>query len=106
MDAIKKLEKFLNLPCLRKHFTIKLSGSKWLKVDGFDPNTNTIYEFYRDYWHGNPKIYNQENINKAAHKTFGNLYENTINREEMLLKLGYNIVSIWENDFNTQIGNA
>ena len=41
-------------------------------VDGYDPATNTIYEFLGDYWHGNPKT-NGKNMfrkNYATNKTF------------------------------------
>jgi hypothetical protein len=73
------------------------------RVDGFDPKTNTIYEFYGDFWHGNPKIYNSSDLNKRNNKTFGYLYEYTINREKILKSLGYNIISIWENDHKKQL---
>ena len=69
-------------------------------VDGYDPVTNTIYEFNGDFWHGNPELYDSSDINTALNKTFGELYEKTIKREEILIKKGYNVVSIWENDFN------
>lgn len=33
------------------------------KVDGFCEQTNTVYEYHGDYWHGNPDIYiNKMNI--------------------------------------------
>jgi len=28
------------------------------------------------------------------------LYENTINKKKQLMKMGYNIISIWESDFD------
>jgi hypothetical protein len=68
-------------------------------VDGFNPKTNTIYEFNGDFWHGNPDLYNSNDLNKVLNKTFGELYKKTINREKYLIKKGYNVVSIWENDF-------
>lgn len=37
--------------------------------------------------------------NKTSHKTYGELYEATLNREAKLKAAGYNIVSIWENDW-------
>lgn len=37
-----------------REVVIKISG-RIFKVDGFDPIINTIYEFYGDFWHGNPK---------------------------------------------------
>lgn len=68
-------------------------------VDGYDPITNTIYEFNGDYWHGNPKLYKEYDMNKSCKKTFGELYENTISKEKELISLGYNVISIWESDY-------
>jgi G:T-mismatch repair DNA endonuclease (very short patch repair protein) len=69
-------------------------------VDGFDPVTNTVYEFYGDYWHGNPKKFVAEKINTRTpkQKTFGQLYKDTITRETILKDAGYKIVSVWESD--------
>jgi hypothetical protein len=72
-------------------------------VDGYDPKTNTVYEFHGDYWHGNPKIFNGEAINVSVDKQFKVLYNNTILKEQHLKNLGYNLVTIWENDFNVKI---
>lgn len=69
-------------------------------VDGFDPLTNTIYEFNGDFWHGNPSKYNPSDINYVNNMKFGDLYEKTLVKENYLRSLGYNVVSIWESDFN------
>jgi len=69
-------------------------------VDGYDPKTNTIYEFYGDYWHGNPNIFDSKMINSSVDLSFGTLYNNTIKREEILKNLGFKLVTIWENEFN------
>ncbi|MCK5019133.1 MAG: zinc-ribbon domain-containing protein, partial [Candidatus Peribacteraceae bacterium] len=37
----------------REHYIKDLK----IRVDGFDPATNTVYEFLGDYWHGNPEVY-------------------------------------------------
>jgi hypothetical protein len=71
----------------------------YIKADGFDANTNTIYEFYGDYWHGNLNIYNSCDINKHNKQTFGLLYFKIISRELMIKKAGYNLITIWENDY-------
>lgn len=68
-------------------------------VDGYSPDTNTIYEFNGDYWHGNPKKYNNNDLNINIGKTFGELYKKTLERENCLKELGYRLVSIWESDF-------
>jgi len=67
--------------------------------DGYEPKTNTVYEFYGDFWHGNPRKFKSEETNHMNKKTFGELYENTLNRESKILNLGYNLITIWESDF-------
>lgn len=69
-------------------------------VDGFDPNTNTVYEYLGDYWHGNPKVFNKNDINKTNGKKFGELYEKSMEKINHLESMGYNVVYVWENDIN------
>ena len=76
-----------------------IPNSKY-KADGYDENTNTIYEFHGDFWHGNPKIFNKDEINKITKTTFGELYEKTLSKEEYCKSQGYNYISLWENDWN------
>lgn len=71
-------------------------------VDDFDAENRIVYEFYGDYWHGNPNKFKKEDYNKLANKTFGELYKETIKREKEIKKEGYNIITIWENDFDKQ----
>lgn len=75
-------------------------NDKYFNVDAYDDKSNTIYEFYGDYWHGNPKVFKGEEINKTLNKTFGEIYKSTIERENILLSNGYNLKTIWEKDFN------
>ena len=70
------------------------------RADGFCEKTNTIYEFHGDFWHGNPNLYDTNDINKRNGKTFGELYQKTLEREQLIKELGYNLVIIWENDWN------
>ena len=69
-------------------------------VDGYDPDTKTIYEFNGDFWHGNPDIFKKNDYNNVLKRTFGELYEKTLKKEIELKKMGYRVISIWENDFN------
>ena len=66
------------------------------KVDGYDPETNTVYEFLGDYWHGNPEVYDPDEYNKSCSKTFGQLFDETNKRLEHIKSLGYNIITKWE----------
>jgi hypothetical protein len=47
------------------------------RADGYCRETNTIYEYHGSYWHGDPNIYDKNEINKVNGKTFGELYSNT-----------------------------
>jgi len=69
-------------------------------ADGYCQETNTIYEFHGDFWHGNPKRYDPTDINPISNKTFDELYQKTLEREEEIKTLGYNLVVIWESDWN------
>lgn len=91
----------LNVDKEYRQFKIIIKDKKY-KVDGFDPLTNTVYEFNGDFWHGNPDKYHPQGVNCINHKTFGKLYNNTINKEKILKEAGYQIISIWESDFNNK----
>ena len=69
------------------------------KADGYCKETNTIYEFHGDFWHGNPNIYLSTNINKKNGKTFGELYKNTLNKEQHIREMGFNLITIWESEW-------
>jgi len=75
-------------------------GESSIQVDGYCKSTNTIYEFHGDFWHGNPEKYNSEEINPTTKKSFGELYKKTLNREELIRTLGFNLVVMWESDWD------
>lgn len=70
------------------------------RVDGFCHGTNTVYEFWGDFWHGNPDVYNATDINKVTCTTFGELHKDTMKKRQYILDAGYNLIEIWENDWN------
>jgi hypothetical protein len=76
-----------------------LPGTKYT-VDGYCKENNTVYEFYGNYWHGNPRIYKKEDINERAKMTFGELYDNTIKKENAIKEMGYNLITMWEDEFD------
>jgi hypothetical protein len=75
--------------------------NKKYKLDGYCNKTNTAYEFAGDFFHGNPLLYNQEDINPICKKKYGYLYNKTIDKYDIIKKLGYNLIIIWENEFYT-----
>ncbi len=88
----------LNIPQQHRQVTFKL-GKRRVEVDGYDPETNTIYEFWGDYWHGNPKKYNPKHQHPVTKRTYGEMYEKTQEKRELILNAGYNLIEMWESAF-------
>ena len=84
-------------PGTRQKF-LRLEGSG-IKVDGYDGATNTVYEFWGDYWHGNPKFYDQGKMHPKIKLTFGQLYKRTLAKIEKIKCAGFQLVEIWEDDW-------
>ncbi len=94
---------FLHVPKTYRQKTIVINGQKII-VDAYDPTTNTVYEFYGDYWHGNNRNprFPPESINKRNKRnkmTFKKLYELTCKRENLIKCAGFNLITIWEMDW-------
>lgn len=81
-------------------------GQRKFKVDAYNKDSNTIYEYWGDYWHGNPKIYSPDEINKNTKKSFGELYIGTLNKISLIESAGYNLIQIWESDWLKSISDA
>ena len=74
-----------------------------LRVDGWDEETGTIYEFHGDYWHGNPDVYPEDTPHpEVKGKTMGDLYRATMEKEQLLRDMEYRVVSVWENDWRNR----
>jgi len=72
------------------------------KVDGYNKNTNTIYEYFGDYWHGHPRLWvnNVTKCNGRSKKLFSVLFDETNLRLATLYKMGYTIKYIWESELH------
>lgn len=66
------------------------------KVDGYCRETNTVYEFHGDFWHGNPNKFDQNIQHPICRKTYGELYAKTLERDQNIRDLGYNLIVKWE----------
>lgn len=81
--------------CRQKKIKI---GKKSFLVDG--KVGNTVYEFWGDYWHGNPEKFNHSDKNTKCGKTFGELYNLTMEKRKIITDAGFDLVEIWESDYN------
>jgi len=70
------------------------------RVDGFNPLTNTVYEFLGDFWHGNPGKYPPEGINPISKKKYKTLYNEWLKRRQTLQEKGYTVIEMWESEFD------
>ena len=85
----------LNIPHLLYEYRLPQKPTRC--VDGFDPQTNTIYQFHGDYWHGNLLVYNRNDYNKKVDKTMGELFDRTSMLDDEIRSFGYNLIIKWEN---------
>lgn len=65
------------------------------KVDGYDPNTNTVYLYHGRFWHGCPETYNPEHLHPIVKIKMKDLYEKTMEYENKILQAGYKLVTKW-----------
>ena len=72
-------------------------GRHGLPVDGFDAETNTVYQFNGCYWHGHAcAASNGRDIGK---RDAASRLAETILKRDYLEHLGYRVVSVWECDW-------
>ena len=78
---------FLCVPDEFRQKYLQMSSGKRYEVDAYVPSINTVYEFYGDYWHGNPIKFNSADIHPVIKLTYGELYQKTLNKEKELKKM-------------------
>lgn len=82
----------------KRNIRIDLDGRK-RSVDAFDPDTNTVYEFWGDWWHGHPDFFDPNEVHPKTKTTYGELYQQTLDKRQAILNNGYTLVEIWEHEF-------
>lgn len=72
-------------------------------VDGF--HNDTVYEFLGCYWHQCQKCFPLQHHTSPENRKskLRSLYESTLFRSEKIKNLGYNLVQIWEHDFDAMV---
>ena len=58
---------------------------------------NKIIEFYGDYWHGNPKIYNNDKMIRK--KKITDIWAHDEKKVKDLLDKGFEVMIVWESDY-------
>jgi hypothetical protein len=82
---------------------INLSDKKYITVDGYCEETNTIYEYNRCLFCGCRAVNchilknnKKSGVNPINKKKYIDLYNSTMARNEAIKKSGYNFVTMWE----------
>ena len=103
LDYVQLTEK-INIQHANNGGELCIPGTK-MYADGFCTETNTIYEFDGDAFHGNPNRYAPTDTCHPYDKTISanELYLNTIKKHNRVLELGFKLVTIWESEFD-QLG--
>ena len=79
----------------------RVNGKRKYIADGYDPQTNTVYEFWGDFWHGNLSKYSGEHYNNVSKRTMAQLNEQTLMKATKIREAGFNLVEMWESDWIT-----
>lgn len=75
-------------------------------VDGFHAPTNTVFSFLGCYWHQCPKCFPYQFHNQPAYKgKIRSLYESTCARAEKIRSMGYNLIEMWEHNFDDMMNS-
>ena len=64
-------------------------------VDGYDAETNTVYEFHRCFFHGCPNCFpnhRQRKHNRHPDRTFSEVYEAICQKKKQLRQEGYTVM--------------
>ena len=78
--------------------TIKIN-KKWYFPDVIDDQRKLIIEYFGDFYHCNPTIYQEDYFNPKIKKTAKEIWDLDKIRIEKLQNNGYTVIIIWEKDF-------
>ena len=78
-------------------FSVKIGGKK-IFVDGYEPKTRTIFQYYGCKWHGCPcqKSGSSERSSKERNSLDEKRYSKTIELQEKMKEQGFKLISVWE----------
>ena len=78
-------------------FSVKIGGKK-IFVDGYEPKTRTIFQYYGCKWHGCPcqKERNSLDEERSSEQSSEKRYSKTIDLEKKMKEQGFKLISVWE----------
>ena len=82
------------------------TAEKYVFVDGFDPTTNTVYEFHGCLWHGCTtccRTQRQKKYGANPDRSLEELYAATCHKTHGLRTAGYTVLEQWECKWRNQM---
>lgn len=55
-----------------------------------------------DFWHGNPKIYNEYDINRVTKSKYSDIWKYDFQKSKTANIHGYELLTIWESEYSTE----
>jgi len=92
-DSIAWLNTFKNVQHDFNGGEINICGTK---VDGFNQETNTVYQYHGCFWHGCPDCYQENTIYIVNQETMGDLHEKTTEKNKQITYAGFNLTEMLE----------
>jgi len=80
--------------------TVRAANGKWYFPDILI-NKKIIVEFYGDYYHGNPAIYDSKEVNAKKSILMEDIRKYDAERQKNLEDLGYKFIVVWQSDWKT-----
>ena len=74
----------------------KNSRAREIPVDGYEPKSNTIFQYHGCKWHGCPCQKRKERNSLEEERSADQRYAKTIELEKKMKEQGFKIVSVWE----------
>ena len=74
----------------------KDSRAREIPIDGFEPESNTIFQYHGCKWHGCPCRKRKERNSLEEERSAEQRYAKTIELEKKMKEQGFKIVSVWE----------
>ena len=74
----------------------KDSRAREIPVDGYEPKSNTIFQYHGCKWHGCPCQKRKERNSLEEERSADQRYAKTIELEKKMKEQGFKIVSVWE----------
>lgn len=76
---------------------LKIDKNTFFKVDALDRKNKIVYEYFGNFWHGNPDYFKPTDINPKNGVPFGVLYQKTLEKIRILEENGYKVIYSWGN---------